>query len=40
MRKPKLKLFRLEGWSIGVGYYTKEFHIAILCWLLTIEFKK
>lgn len=40
MRKPKLKLFRLEGCSIGLGYYTGEFHIAILCWLLTIEFKK
>ena len=40
MRKPKFKLFRLDGCSIGIGYYNREFHLAVLCWLFTIDFNK
>jgi hypothetical protein len=40
MKKPKLKLFKLEGYSIGFGYHLMAFHLMFLRWLLILEFKK
>ena len=40
MKNVKFKIFRLEGCSLGVGYYSKSVHIVVLFWNLTIEFKR
>ena len=42
MKKIKFGLYRLEGCSLGlgIGYHTKSFHVVILFWALSVEFKK
>ena len=40
MKKPKFKMYKLEGCSIGFGYHSRAFHVVFFFWSLSIEFSK